>query len=138
MFKPATILFSFLLVSGGLLLAQDEAEEQGGSDPKVTAALQDLAPKTSHVFVIFTDSKPDQIIVLDENGSWIPDVKSILIEMTIGEQPQCTCTIWSGFYKPTAPTKKTWPLKQARSVTPDEFQEMIDKLQADPGTLAGE
>lgn len=104
--------------------------------PQRTAKRVKSTPSTNHVFIIFTDSSPDQIIVLDENGKWMPDIRSMSINMTIGEQPTCTCTMWSGFYKPTNPAKETWPLKQARSATPEEFQQMIDKLQRDPSALA--
>lgn len=141
MIRTAMILSMFMLFTNGQVFAQEEkdltaTETESTTEDTVAAAIQDLAPKTNHVFVIFTDSKPDQIIILDENGKWIPDVKSITIEMTIGEQPTCTCTIWSGFYKPTNPTTKTWPLKQARSASPEEFQNMIDKLQKDEAALA--
>lgn len=93
-------------------------------------------PQTSHVFIIFTDSNPDQLIVLDENGKWLPTVKSVTITMTLGTPATCSCTLWNGFFKPTNPAKKTWPLKQARSVPAAEFQTMIDKLQKDELAVA--
>ena len=69
---------------------------------------------------------------LDDDGEWIPQVKSINIKMAIGEAPVCVCTMWNGFFKPSNPAIAEFPMKQARSVTAKEFQTMIDELQTDP------
>lgn len=128
--------------------AQEEVQEQTPTPPKPQEESQESQESqeetqtqstkysTEHIFIIFTDSKPDQVIVLDDNGIWMPDVKSIKIEMEIGQQPTCSCVMWSGYYKPSNPFKQTWSLKQARSVDPEKFQSMIDDLQKDPSAIS--
>lgn len=145
--KVIAVAWACMLLTAQSLVAQDANQNQPtnqnppvnqetAESPPDSQAIVDDAPVTDHVFIIFTDSKPDQLIVLDDNGTWMPNVKSVKIEMTIGEAPTCTCTMWEGYYKPSNPITKTWSLKQAQSATPQEFQGMIDSLQKNPSALA--
>lgn len=112
-------------------MSQDEAKKIPDKSPKTLDS-----PKTEYVFVIFADSSPDKIIVLDDSGKWMPNIKAINIEMAIGKKPTCSCTMWFGYYKPSSPIIKTWPLRQAKSIPPEEFQSTIDNLQMDHSYLA--
>lgn len=112
--------------------APNEVKQADTPAPTPTVIL----PKTEHVFVIVTDSKPDQIIVLDDKGKWISNVREVRLAMNLGSPAQCTCTMWDGFFRPTTPLEQKWPLKQLKSVTATEFQGMIDKLQSDHNAAA--
>ncbi len=94
-----------------------------------------VAPQNQLVFLIFTNDKPENIIVLDSTGKWMPDVRSVTINMSLGQPPACECVMWSGPFKPSSPIRATYTLKQAKSVTQEEFQKMIDDLQLNPNAL---
>ena len=113
-----------LILCSTMLYAQEATEESKPEEPK--------APTIKYVYMIFCENQPDKVILLDNTGKWIPDVKSVSISLEIGKPAKCIATIWKGFYKPSNPETKVWELKQAKSVDSDTFQQYIDKLQSNP------
>lgn len=139
------VCFSLFSISqhAPIITADDTETDTPPAQPPVQPPIQPSTTNTrtqsdSHVFIIIADSSPDQVIVLDANGKWLPDIKSVTFTVTIGEDPTCTCVMWSGFYRPTDPVEITWPLRQVRSVGLTEFKSMIDSLQNDPMALAND
>lgn len=94
------------------------------------------AADNTEVFVIVCDAKPSQWLVLDSTGKWIPSVRAVDVTLTIGDNaPKATCTMWSGPIRPKNPIVKNWTLAQLKSVTEEEFSEMLDSLQDDPEAI---
>lgn len=87
------------------------------------------------VFIIACDVEPKKIIILDNTGKWLNDVKSVNVIFAGGVPPIVTCTIYRGFVRPTRPEIKTWKLAQFKSVNTEDFQSMIDGLQTDPNAV---
>ena len=127
------ILVLALLLLVPIAYAQDTSDIKVPDVKKPDVKESDVGPvDTKHIFIIFETTSPNKIIVLDDDGKWIPQIKSVNIKMAIGEAPVCVCTMWNGFFKPSKPAVAEYPMKQARSVTEKEFQTMIDELQANP------
>lgn len=88
------------------------------------------------ILVIVCDSNPEQILVLDSDGKWIPSVQSIEVKLEIGRStPKAICTMWSGPLKPKNPEVKIWNLSQLKSVSASEFEQMVDSVQTDPEAI---
>lgn len=88
------------------------------------------------VFIIVCDAQPSQVLVLDSNGKWLSSVRTIEMTLVIGDtSPKVKGTMWSGPIKPKTPIVKTWTLAQLKSVTEEEFTEMVDSLQGDPDAI---
>jgi len=110
-------LFLIIVISGAI---QDELPRLDG------------APTPDSVFIVVCDANPSQILILDEDGKWIDTIRSIELSFVMGQRPNVKCTMWSGPFKPTVPDVKVWNLAQLKSVSEDEFQQMVDSLQTDP------
>ncbi len=87
------------------------------------------------VFVIVCDSAPNKILVLAQDGKWMPSVRSIDIKVAIGEPATITCTMYEGSIKPTTPKVKVWQLSQMKTVPNADFQQMVDDLQTNPDAI---
>ena len=104
--------------------------------PTEAKSEQNDQPKSEgSVFAVVCDGKPGQMIILDSNGKWVPNVKNIEIKAEIGNQAVITCTIYEGVLKPTRPNVKSWTLSQMKTVTNSEFQKLVDSLQSDPEAI---
>jgi len=124
------------------IIAQDSVPplDSDSDSPTIEETTLASAPTATtpaaNAFVIVCDSRPNQIIVLDAQGKWIPTVQSATIKVEIGHSPQITCVMWSGLFKPTNPETKVWTLAQMKSVTAQQFQQYVDQLQTDPSAIA--
>lgn len=125
-------VFCLLLLSNVYCAAECSAQTAAVVE-QPTQVANPTSPQV--VFLIFTNDKPENIIVLDATGKWMPDVRSVTINMVLGQTPTCECVMWSGPFKPSNPTKAVYSLKQAKSVTTDEFKQMVDDLQSNPSAL---
>lgn len=140
--REEAMRYGLILMLGFVTMGTLGAQES--ADPPNNAATQppenplprldDVKPPES-VFLIVCDANPDKIIVLNGQGKWIPTVKEAMIKFQTGIKPKITCMMYSGFYKPTNPEVKVWQIAQLKSVTPVEFQQMIDSLQKDPESI---
>jgi hypothetical protein len=83
-------------------------------------------------FLVLCDAAPGQLIVLDSQGNWIPDVKSVSITIGIDNKSEMTTVAYVGVIKPTNPKTKTYELVQVKSVSKQQFTGIIDGLQSDP------
>lgn len=101
--------------------------------PPVTVKKEET--KTESVFVVVCDGKPGQMVVLDSNGKWIPNVKNIEIKLEVGQPATITCVIYEGVLKPSNPPVKTWSLSQMKTMSNSEFQKLVDSLQTDPSAI---
>jgi hypothetical protein len=113
--------------------------------PRAQEPLEDELPPvstpvnatTNTAFVILCDENPSQIIVLDSNGAWMPGVRTAAISVEIGKPvAKIVCTLWDGPFRPTNPQTMNLQLSQIKSVSVDEFQDYVDKLQNDPMAVA--
>lgn len=98
--------------------------------------LTTAAPAQGSAFIIVCDSSPNQVIVLDSQGKWLPTVRSAKVEIEIGKPASITCVMWSGQFKPSNPETRTWTLSQMKSVNAQQFQTYVDQLQTNPNAIA--
>ena len=125
----------FCLVSAGQIWAQEEGE------PAVGAAVAEDAGAAANeimdVFVIVCDAKPGQMLILNDQGDWVPDAREAKINVAIGPEakPSIECTMWTGLFRPTNPVIRNGTVNQIKSVNIDEFQKMVDDLQVDPSAI---
>ena len=112
-------------------------DEDAKDSPSTPTATPKSTPKieSEFVYIIVCDAKPDQILLLNNNGVWLQTVRSVDIKFSIDIPPTVTCTMWSGPYRPTNPEVKIWGLSQIKSVNITEFQDMVDSLQSDPEAI---
>lgn len=89
-------------------------------------------PGSGAVFLIVCDSDPTKIIVLDNSGKWMNNVKAANVSMKLGQPTSLECIMWDGPFKPSNPSCLTWELLQLQSMSAVEFQKMTDGLQSDP------
>jgi hypothetical protein len=106
----------------------------GTSQPQAIPRLDNQT--SGSILVIVCDSNPEKWLVLDSDGKWIHAVRSIEVKLEIGKStPKAICTMWSGPIRPTNPEIKTWDLSQLKTVSPVEFDQMVDSVQSDPEAI---
>ena len=127
------LIFALLLP---LAFAGQAWAQEDGDDPVAGGAAQ-VANEDMDVFVIVCDAKPGQMLILDDQGDWMPDAREAKIAVAIGPdaQPSIECTMWTGLFRPTNPLVKNWTVNQIKSVNLVEFQKMVDDLQTDPSAI---
>lgn len=131
---------SFLLAF--LILTASAFGQDGGIVTSSTTGVnQQAIPRLDNqtsgsILVIVCDSNPEKWLVLDSDGKWIHAVRSIEVKLEIGKStPRAICTMWSGPIRPTNPEIKTWDLSQLKTVSPTEFDQMVDSVQSDPEAI---
>lgn len=114
-------------------LPQTQAQAEKKNPAKPAAVDVELLEPTSKAFIVTCDSQPSKTIVLDSDGKWISNVKSVEVKFDIGGSGGIiTCVMYDGLIRPTKPTVKSWILGQMKTVPAAEFQQLIDNLQVDP------
>lgn len=88
--------------------------------------------QTGKAFLVICDQAPGQLIVLDDNGNWVPNVKSITVTIAVNGTPELTTIQYAGVIEPTNPKTQKYELAQIKSMPKTEFMAMIDGLQGDP------
>lgn len=140
MLRKPNIVGTLLIAIVALLISSPHMANVGAQEDTPTTEDTTLTTATAQqsAFVIICDSKPNQIIVLDSTGEWLPTVRQAYIAIEIGKPSTIVCSMWSGQFKPTNIASKTWSLSQIKTVSVTQFQIYIDKLQIDPLAIAKE
>lgn len=105
-------------------------------NPTIASSVNpDVASGNNHGFLIVCNNNPQKFIVLDNDGNWTPDVREAVIKLKIADDASMECVSFVGLIEPSNPKRVSWHLLEMKSVSDEEFQQMIDGLQADRGFL---
>lgn len=97
--------------------------------PQAQTVAQPAQPNTG--FLIINQDNPSQIIILNSQGTWQPNLKNPKITINIGQKATMTCQQYAGPIPPRNIPEVTWTLQQIQSIGNDKFQDYIDNLQND-------
>ena len=81
------------------------------------------------ILLLVNESAPHQVIVYDNAGNWLTEVRSIKLTVDLlGSGIQAECTMWKGVLKPASPKKMNVPVKEIKSITAEKFAERLAEL----------
>ena len=85
--------------------------------------------------MMWCDTQPGRVIVLDTTGKWLSTVESVEIKFEIDGQATIACTMHEGFVKTTKPVVKSFTILKIRTLPAPDFQKLVDDLQTDPNAI---
>lgn len=114
-------------------VAEPPAAEESKDKPETPGF---VAPPEPGCHLAVCEGDLRKIVVLDEEGRMMSDVRSIhLFSSRTGEPPVVVCKTYSSWFEPTVPKVKQWPLLSLRIVSLVEFQQLVDgDALAEPAT----
>lgn len=118
--------------------SKNNAEERRGTSPSIlnratAAAASKKGGDDLSVVLIINSENNSQILVLDNGGTWLSDVREVKVSITIGaailqQKPSVECVMYRGFIRPKNPEIQVFDLESILLADEKEFEEIVNKL----------
>lgn len=77
--------------------------------------------------IIFVDGDLSKILVLNDAGEMLPNVRSVYVwTAELRQQFYVECEVYDSWYRPSSPKVVRWTLRSMRAVDEAEFQKIVD------------
>lgn len=145
-------LLAVLCLSFGAtaLLAQPPRNQQTPPQPQATqptslpSIVDDLPAETEEpstpaparprtqpttILLLVNESSPQRVIVYDQDGNWLQDVRELKINLAVGGSSiTAECVMWKGALRPVSPKTLSAPVREIKSVVDEAFNEKLEAL----------
>ena len=126
------VLGGLVLLWASVLSAQEQ--QQNTLIPPGMQQQEDGAGTKKWCDIYFSDTGGKDVIVLDQNGNYMPDVREVYLWIRVANSvPAVRLYLWKGIYRPSNVRSELWSVRNVKIITAAEFQKLVDRYETGGG-----